>query len=97
MKGYQKLMSNVKHYCLIKFHKNTGKIDTTLESLKCDLLKEWAMNSTPKTNDSIIFNKTTGELVYWISGTSNGCKLHIFECGTNIEYYCPGLLAAVNS
>ena len=90
-------MNNTKQYCLVRFHKRTGKINTTLESEGYEQLIKWAVKSTSKTKESIIFNKTTGEIVCYISGTSAGTESYIFENGANIESYCPGILEAVNS
>ena len=90
-------MKNSEEYCLIKFHKKTGKIDTTLEAVGYEQLKKWAIKAIPKTKDSIIFNKSTGEIVFCISGSSDGGKLYTFEHSANIEDFCYGLLATINA
>ena len=90
-------MKNTEEYCLVKFHKKTGKIDTTLEAVDCELLKNWAIKATPKTKESIIFHKSTGEIICYISGTPNGEELYYMEYGTNIETFCPGILSVINS
>ena len=90
-------MTHTEEYCLVKFHKRTGKIDTTLEAEGYDQLAKWAIKFTPKTKESIIFHKNTGEIVCYITGTATGGELYELENGTNIEEFCPGLLAAVNS
>ena len=90
-------MNNIGEYCLIKFHKRTGKIDTTLEAEGYDQLIKWAMKATPQTKESIIFNKATGKIVCYISGTPNGGELITIDYDTNIEELCPGILSAVNS
>ena len=90
-------MNETEEYCLVRYHKETGKIDTALESVGYDKLKKWALKNTPVTKDAIIFHKTTGDMKFLIIGTQNGGKLDDFVYGTNIEDICSGLLAAVNS
>ena len=82
---------------MVRFHKNTGRIDTTLEAEGYDVLKDWALKTTTKTKDVIIFKKRTGEIVFCISGTLQGGEIESFEQGLNVETLCPGLVAAVNA
>ena len=55
---------------LIKFHRNTGKIDLVLEGEKADLLTKWAkQNLKAKSKDIIIANKETGIVIVYYEGT----------------------------
>ncbi|MBE5892223.1 MAG: hypothetical protein E7286_02455 [Lachnospiraceae bacterium] len=90
-------MNDYEEYCLVRFHKKTGKIDTSLEAMGYEQLKKWAMAATTRTKESIIFNKSTGEIKIHILGSATGNKLYEYESGDNIEAFCPGLLAALNS
>jgi hypothetical protein len=85
-------------YCLVRFSRKTGKIDTTLEANGCAQLKVWALRNCPKTKDIIIFHKATGNLELYAEGVEYDKIPNTFteELG-NIESYCPGLLCAVNS
>lgn len=81
-------------FCLVRFSKKTGKIDTTLEAMGNALLKLWALNNCLKTKDVIIFHKGTGNVVLYVEGTGDFPKTFKEELG-NIESYCPGLLEAM--
>lgn len=85
-------------YCLVRFSRKTGKIDTILEAIGCARLKVWALRNCPKTKDIIVFHKTTGNIVMYAEGVGYENIPNTFteELG-NIESYCPGLLYAVNS
>ena len=83
-------------FCLVRFSKKTGKIDTTLEAMGCAMLKMWALHNCPKTKDIIIFHKKTGDCILYVEGTEDFPKIFKEELG-NIESYCPGILDAINS
>ena len=83
-------------YILMRFSKKTGKIDTTLESLMSSMLEMWALQKTTKTKDTVIFNKDTGEIVFYVEGTENAFPHVVKDHVGNIEDLCPGLLRAVN-
>lgn len=83
-------------HCLVRFNRRTGKIDTTLEAVGSAQLKLWALSNCTKTKDIIIFNKTNGNCVMYLEGTGDFPKIFEEELG-NIESYCPGLLAVVNT
>lgn len=89
-------MNKLQEYCLVRFLKNSGKIDTALESEECEKLIKWAIKATTKTKETIIFIKSTGEIVVWFLGTKNGGEICDFGIGDNVESYCPGLVLAVN-
>lgn len=88
--------TNLDEHCLVRFSRKTGKVDVTLESLGCAMLKLWALHNCPKTKDIIIFHKATGNAIMYLEGTGDFPKVFEEELG-NIESYCPGLLQAVNS
>ena len=82
-------------FTLIRFSRRSGKVDTTLEGLGNAALRLWALQNTTKTKDTIIFNKATGEVVYYFEGTEGYPKM--FDQGLgNIDDYCPGLLAEIH-
>ena len=82
-------------FCLVRFKRNSGKIDTTLEDIGCASLKLWALTHCPKTKDIIIFNKGNGNVEQYLEGTGDFPRVYEEELG-NIDSYCPGLLATVN-
>ena len=86
-----------KEFCLVKFHRNTGRICTSLEAEGFVKLLDWAIRNTPKTKDTIIFSKENGDVVYCLEGTENGGPTLIQNNLGNIEDYCTGLLEAVQS
>ena len=82
-------------YVLVRFNRNSGKIDTTLEGIGKGMLKMWGLHNTTKTKDTIIFNKETGEVITYYEGSSTGVKVtKDFE--KHIDSYCKGLLQVVN-
>lgn len=91
------MSNNLETYVLVRFSKRTGKIDTTLEAMGRALLEMWALQkrNTTKTKCSVIFNKTSGDIVYYVEGSDNFPKVRNKENLGNIEDFCPGLLAAV--
>ena len=75
------------------FYRNTGKITRSLDSDEVEPLISYAKETTPKTKDSIVFSKKTGEVILYFTGTTQT------EEKGNLGYiddYCPGLLEAVN-
>lgn len=90
-------MADLKMYCLVRFSRKSGKIDTTLEGLGSGLLRLWALQNTTKTKDTIIFEKDTGNVCWYYEGNASGFpKVDDTDLG-HIDDYCPGMLAAVNS
>lgn len=96
MSRMDNIKSSLDTFCLVRFNKRTGKIDTTLEAMGCAMLKIWALNNCTKTKEIIIFHKETGNVELYVEGTGDFPKVFKEELG-NIESYCPGLLAAVNA
>ena len=92
-------MKELKTYCLVRFARRTGKIDTTLEGLGSGLLRLWALQNTTKTKDTIIFEKDTGTVCWYYEGTGDFPKIMDYkeEPLGNIDDYCPGLLETVQA
>lgn len=90
-------MKELKTYCLVRFARRTGRIDTTLEGIGSGLLRMWALQNTTKTKDTIIFEKDTGIVCWYYEGTGDFPKIMDYEKEPlgNIDDYCPGLLEAV--
>lgn len=84
----------LKTYCLVRFTRKSGKIDTTLEGLGSGMLRLWALQNTTKTKDTIIFEKDTGNVCWYYEGTGGFPKIDEENLG-HIDDYCSGLLAAV--
>lgn len=83
-------------FCLVRFSRKTGKIDTTLEAMGSAMLQMWALHNCTKTKDIIIFHKKTGNCIMYVEGTGDFPKIFEEELG-NIKSYCPGLLEAINT
>ena len=90
-------MEELKTYCLVRFARRSGKIDTSLEGIGSGMLRLWALQNTTKTKDTIIFEKETGKVCWYYEGTGDFPKISDYESEAlgNIEDYCEGLLAAV--
>ena len=86
----------LKTYCLVRFTRKSGKIDTTLEGLGSGMLRMWALQNTTKTKDTIIFEKDTGIVCWYYEGTGDFPKIDEEDLG-HIDDYCPGMLAAVHA
>ena len=86
----------LKTYCLIKFARKSGKIDMTLEGLGSGMLRLWALQNTTKTKDTIIFEKDTGRVCWYYTGTGGIPDVEDLDLG-HIDDYCPGMLKAVQS
>ena len=87
-------MENKQIYCLIKFHRGTGKISLSLEGEGSELLCKWASKNTPKTKDIVIFKKETGLVEWYYEGSEKGPMVYFEKLG-HINDYCPGLWEAV--
>ena len=86
----------LKTYCLVRFARRSGKIDTTMEGIGSGMLRLWALQNTTKTKDTIIFEKDTGDVCWYYTGTGDFPKIEEENLG-NIEDYCSGLLEAVQN
>lgn len=87
----------LKTYCLVRFARKSGKIDTTLEGCGSGLLRMWALQNTTKTKDTIIFEKDTGKVDWYYEGTASGFPKIDNENLGHIDDYCKGLLAVMQS
>lgn len=84
----------LKTYCLIRFARKSGKIDTTLEGLGAGMLRLWALQNTTKTKDTIILEKDTGIVCWYYEGTGDFPKISDSALG-HINDYCPGMHEAI--
>ena len=89
-------MDEIKTYCLIRFARKSGKIDTTLEGLGSGLLRMWALQNTTKTKDTIICEKDTGKVCWYYEGTTDFPNIDSEDLG-HIDDYCPGLLKVLQA
>ena len=89
----RKYMNN-KIYCLVRFTRKSGKIDTTLEETGAKEIRLWAIKNTTKTKDTIIFEKDTGIVTWYYEGTGDFPYIFDKDLGY-IDDYCPGLLAVI--
>ena len=86
----------MKTYCLLRFNRKSGKIDTSLEGEGSGMLRLWALQNTTKTKDTVIFEKDTGIVLWYYEGTGDFPKIFDKDLG-HIDDYCPGILEAVQS
>lgn len=84
----------LKTYCLVRFARKSGKIDTTLEGLGSGMLRLWALQNTTKTKDTIIFEKDTGNVCWYYEGNGGFPKIEDTNLG-HINDYCPGMHEAI--
>ena len=89
-------MGELKTYCLLRFARMSGKIDTSMEGLGSGMLRLWALQNTTKTKDTIIFEKDTGKVCWYYTGTGDFPKIEDENLG-HINDYCPGMLEAVKN
>lgn len=87
----------LKTYCLVRFARKSGKIDTTLEGLGSGMLRLWALQNTTKTKDTIIFEKDTGIVCWYYEGTASGFPDITDEGLGHIDDYCPGMLKVMQA
>lgn len=84
-------------YVCLRFNRKSGKIDKSLEGLGRGMLQLWALqNTNAKSKDTIVFNKETGDVIAYYTGTGGFPKIEMKDRGAdlgNIEDYCPGILA----
>jgi hypothetical protein len=89
-------MANIRPHMAIKFKRRSGKIVTILEGLGTAMLEFWALQNTGKTEDTVIFDKETGEVKDYFTGNGDFPKVEKKNLG-NIEDYAHGILALVNT
>lgn len=65
-------MDKLQRYGLVRFNKNTGKIDTTLTAIGSAQLKMWAlMNTTKKSMACVIVNIDERKVIQEVIGTDD--------------------------
>lgn len=86
-----KIASNFTVHVLIQHSKRTGKIDLTMTSLGSAMMRLWAMQNTPRSKRTLIFERQSGKLVFAVEGAANGFKvIDKSECkGTCKDYGIP--------
>ena len=65
-------MKELEIHVLIQFNKKSGKVITIMTSLGDGLLIMYALNRTPKTMQTVIFNRNTGKCVFNVEGSEEG-------------------------
>lgn len=85
-------------YYGVLFNRKSGKIIKSIEALSSALLKMYALQGNiSATRDYVVFNGTTGEIVFYCEGKKNDSPTICRDMeGMNIEMLCAGLLDAVN-
>ena len=79
-------------YCLLRYSQKTGKVDTTITCISSALLQFRALDSTPKTKETVIVNLDTEEIIFTATGTANGFPVidkerrSAAECGITPEF-----------
>lgn len=83
---------NEPRFACVAFNKRSGKIFKSLEAkFGSATLRLWALQNTPKSRDTIIFDLNSGDVVAYYEGTEDFPKVYEKDLG-NIEQYCAGLL-----
>ena len=90
-------MDEIKTYCLLRFARKSGKIDMALEGMGSGMLRLWALQNTTKTKDTIIFEKDTGKVCWYYTGTTDGFPEIEDENLGHIDDYCTGMLKVVQA
>lgn len=56
----------------VRASQKTGKVDKVMTGMGTALMKMWALNNTPKTKWTFIFERETGKCVFACMGTPDG-------------------------
>lgn len=82
----------------VLFNRKTGKIVKSLEGVSSAMLKLFALQgNVSSTRDYVVFNSTTGTIVFYCEGKKNDSPTIYRDMeGRNIEEICAGLLDAMN-
>lgn len=85
-------------YYGVLFNRKSGKIIKTLEGVSSAMLKLFAsQGNVSSTRDYVVFNGTTGEIVFYCEGKKNDYPTIYRDMERrNIEEICAGLLDAIN-
>ncbi|MBR6476366.1 MAG: hypothetical protein IKS98_13120 [Lachnospiraceae bacterium] len=86
-----KIASNFTVHVLIQCSKRTGEIGLTMISLGSAMMRLWAMQNTPRSKRTLIFERESGKLVFAVEGAANGFNvINKNECkGTCKDYGIP--------
>lgn len=81
----------------VLFNRKSGKIVKTLEGVSSAMLKLFALQgNVSSTRDYVVFNGTTGEIVFYCEGKKNDSPTICKDMeGINIEEICAGLKEAL--
>lgn len=63
--------ANFQVHVLLRYSKKTGKIDTAMTGLGSALMRLWAMQNTTSTKETVVINRSTGEIVFHVIGRKN--------------------------
>lgn len=87
-----------KYYGML-FNRKSGKIIKSIEAFSSALLKMYALQGNiSATRDYVVFNGTTGEIVFYCEGKKNDSPTICRDMeGKNIEELCAGMLEAVKA
>lgn len=82
----------------VLFNRKSGKIVKLLEGFSSAFLKLFALQgNVSATRDYVVFNSTTGKIVFYCEGKKNDSPTIYRDMeGRNIEEICAGLLDAMN-
>ena len=82
----------------VLFNRKSGKIVKSLEGVSSAMLKLFALQgNVSSTRDYVVFNGTTGTIVFYCEGKKNDSPTIYRDMeGRNIEEICAGLLDAMN-
>lgn len=81
----------------VLFNRKSGKIVKTLEGVSSAMLKLFALQgNVSSTRDYVVFNGTTGEIVFYCEGKKNDSPTIYRDMeGKNIDDLCAGLREAL--
>ena len=82
-------------YVLIRFNNKTNNIDYCIEGKNKKFLDSWAFAHTTKTKNSILFEKETGNILFYYKGSLD--RPEIIESTGNIIDYYPKLHRELNA
>lgn len=83
----------------VLFNRKSGKVVKTLEGVSSAMLKLFALQgNVSSTRDYVVFNGTTGEIVFYCEGKKNDSPTICRDMeGKNINQLAEGLLDALNA
>lgn len=64
--------TNLTVHVLMRSSKKTGKVDMTMIGLGKAMLQLWALQNTPKTKSTMVFERESGRLVFKAVGDPSG-------------------------